>query len=233
MDYLPYIVIGIAVAGMVAFIIYLKTRKRVAHYADGEFVQLGIDKKYRQFKHDLVTPGGVKVKSTVPVPAVQQALIDEGFQATIDRYDDAFVDWIEGMNLSDYEVYLIDPMGTNQVTEPGSPCIYVNGIQTAGTCLGVHPRTQLENVIVVAPHQADSGWAYPDYFKNTIAYEGEHAVERKNIANAPLGVFQAFVGSTDSHPHDLTPWTGQERQEMGLFAKRRVPCGITKPRPMP
>lgn len=191
-----YAIIAVIV-GLVGFIAWLKFfRKRTMHTIIDEFVMLGISAHLADFKHSYTTSRGARVQSTVPVPMEVLPLIDEGILNQIVRHTRQYPHWDKYTQVSDYDVLLIDPMGTNQETEPGSPCIFVNGWQTAGTCLGVYPRSTIKPYIV-APHQQAQDWRFRDYFMRTIWHESEHIREHQN----DIGIFYYWATTGDVHPH--------------------------------
>jgi hypothetical protein len=192
-EILAAVLIMAAIAGAAY---YFKTRDRSEHYIELELDLAGISDSYAQFKKDYTTPLGARVQSTVDVPARFLQLIDEGLQNQITRHNRAFPGWDKYKLVSEYDILLIDPMGTNEVTEPGSPHIKVRGISTAGTCLGVYPRTKLKPYIVV-PHQAGQDWRFEDYFMRSIWHESEHVREWLNDQS----IFYYWAHSGDTHPH--------------------------------
>lgn len=201
MEWWQIVLIVLGVIGAGVYVWWLKRGRGEAHYTDLEFVMLGIDKTFRQFKFNVVTAGGVKVKSTVPVPADILPLIDAGIGRQITKHTAQYPNWTAHKNLSDYEVLIIDPMGINQETEPGSPCIFAQGYQTAGTCIGTYPRTNIKVPKIVVPHQANQSWQYREYFLNSIWFESEHVREWVNMNNDPTGIFWHYATAGDQHPH--------------------------------
>lgn len=212
------VLITLLIAAFIGLVYWLKTKSNENHYEDLEFVMLGIgDKKLRTFvtepawwqfwKKGLRTPGGARVKSTtkdVPLSALQD--IDAGLQSQIDRYKRVFPSWNLHRNISDYDIDLIEPMGINQETEPGSPHLLVNGFKTAGTCLGVYPRTNIKRPKIVVPHQAHQNWQYREYFKNSVANESEHIKEYVHLNYDPKNLFWYYATAGDVHPHDIEQW---------------------------
>jgi hypothetical protein len=186
--------------GIAAITFYVRGRKNTDKHIYQELDMLGIGKHLAKFEKKYVTPLGAQVRSTVDVPNEFLSLIDDGIQNQIVRHNRAFPNWNNFKMVSDYKVLLIEPMGTNKETEPGSPCIFVNGWQTAGTCLGTYERTKLDPYIVV-PHQAQQNWQYKDYFMRSVWHESEHAREWKNLLNEPTGRFFYYANSGDVHPH--------------------------------
>ncbi|MCZ2392217.1 MAG: phage virion morphogenesis protein [Acidobacteria bacterium] len=177
--------------------------------------QAGIPMHVAKFKYTYRTPEGAEVLSTVEVPSLALDLIDEGIENQLTRINAAKPDWSRFKQISDYRVLLVDPMATNQVTEPGSPAIIVSRFgypqsQTAGTCLGVMwqprwnadgsytlPGTGLDHPYIVVPHQSNQGWHFRDYFMRSVWHESEHIREAMN----DWATFQHFQGSNDIHPH--------------------------------
>lgn len=223
MEWWQIVLIVLALAGFVAFVLWLKHRSNEAHYIDGEFVSYGIDKKYRQFndKFTVSTSRGARVRSTVAVPTDFLTIIDTGLQSQIDRYNTKFPDWANHKLISDYDILIIDPMGINEETEPGSPHLKVNGISTAGTVLGMHWLSNLKKPFIVVPHQKQQGWRFVDYFKWSIANESEHARERANRMFAPIDLYKYYMTVEDQHPHRL-PGDGES------LASAQIPCAMQK-----
>lgn len=192
-----YIIIGIIVAAFGAFIYWLKTRDRTQHYINLELQEFGINNTYTRFKYNYKTPKGAEVISTAMVPPDALATVDEGIQKQIDCYDRLEPTWANYKNVSDYGVLFINPMATNQETEPGSPALLVNGYQTAGTCVGVHPRSNLKKSWIVLPHQTNTNWRFREYLKQSARNESEHVREYRN----DYGRFLIYATGNDSHPH--------------------------------
>jgi hypothetical protein len=156
---------------------------------------IGIPKHLSKFKYDAVTPKGIKIRSTVQVPAQTLADIDTGIDELLARYPLKYPQWTSHTKHSDYSVVFVDPMATNVETEPGSPAILVRGYQSAGTNIGAC-KTCFPPIHIVAPHQEKEGWRFRQYLINTIWFEGEHIFEGNDI-----NVWQQYVGGNDSHPH--------------------------------
>lgn len=171
---------------------------------------VGIPDEFTNLKESYKTPRGAKVRSTVPVPADALTAVDEGLDRQIRRLSDIFPNWSAGKNISDYTVVFIDPNTAgnppktcqNEVTEPGSPCVYIGGIQSAGTVLGTDDYwSELDKVLpIVVPHQQNQQWRYRDYLINSVHNESEHARGWWNRQNEPQNVFYYFLGANDAHP---------------------------------
>lgn len=156
---------------------------------------IGIPKHVAKFRFSQITPKGVKVRSTVQVPATALTYIDAGIDELLSRYLLKYPQWTTFTKHSDYSVVFVDPMATNVETEPGSPAIFVRGYQSAGTNIG-NCKTCFPPVHIVAPHQEKEGWRFRQYLINTIWYEGEHIFEGNDI-----NVWSQYVGGVDDHPH--------------------------------
>lgn len=175
---------------------------------------IGIGNENTNFQHFYTTPGGIKVKSVVPVPDNFLTAADEGTQEQIDRLSRLAPEWVNGKRLTDYTILIVVPNSTytpegvpsppcqNRFTEPGSPCIYVQGTQAAGTIIGYDDRYQELDIrpAIVVPHQVAQDWRFRDYFKASVHNEGEHVRSWLNKTNNPTGMFYHFQGANDSHP---------------------------------
>lgn len=162
------IIIAIAVA--VGIILWMRRRKKSAP----DFTQ--------------VTHGGVRIASPVTLPAVALDAIDEGIQTQIDKATAAHPDWTEFDNLADYEIKFIAPQAINNVNDPGSPAIIVQGIQAAGTVDYTGYPT------IILPYQAN--WDFLDYLKRAAQFESEHV----RLWGNNKTLFYYFTGSNDVHP---------------------------------
>lgn len=170
---------------------------------------VGIPDTYTNLKETYTTPRGAKVRSTVPVPPDALNAIDEGLNQQILRLSGMFPAWSVGKNISDYTVVFVDsnPGGeqascVNEVTEPGSPCLYIGGQKSAGTALGTDERWRdLDTVLpIIVPHQQNQQWRFRQYLVNSIHNESEHVRAWWNRNNEPTGVFYHFIGEYDQHP---------------------------------
>lgn len=141
-----------------------------------------------------ITPLGTIVISVVDYENENiLKMIDEGISGAIRSYQHINSDWI--INRSDIMVMMIDPQATNI---NGSPAVIVNGIQSAGTVLGVGSQANLYSPItIVIPHQKDTDWAYLRYLKFSVWNEMEHCIEW--LFNKPL--FYTYAVENDIHPH--------------------------------
>lgn len=143
------------------------------------------------------TAGGVPVVSVVAVPPEALARIDIGIMRQIACYDRVQPSWGVGRQLSEYLVIFIDPMATNQVTEPGSPALIAYGVQTAGTVLGAGRDGYNGPTTIVLPHQAATNWRYLNYLEAAVGNESEHVREWWNSE----GTFYNYAIAGDVHPH--------------------------------
>lgn len=152
------------------------------------------------FSTNVISPSGVWVIADVPVP--QEALddIDTGITNQLIRTRLAEPSWTEKNNFSDYHLMFVEPMATNQETEPGSPALIVKGYQTAGTVVGVG-NDGCNMDFIVLPHQRDSNWKYRDYLMHSAWHESEHDREWPNNKN----IFFSFANAGDVHPHYRLP----------------------------
>lgn len=194
----------IAAAIGIYFLVKWQKGKNILEGIWRDLTGVGIGAQYARFnrKYDKVTPGGVKVMSTVPVAAHALRLLDEGITNQITRHNNAFPHWQFGKQLSDYTVLFVDPMVTNKETEPGSPALAVHGgefgvIQTAGTCIGVWPHSAADKPYIVLPHQEEQDWHFTDYLMRSAWHESEHIREFLN----DWAVFQSYAIAGDIHPH--------------------------------
>lgn len=153
----------------------------------------GIPKEPAPFKYRYTTPEGMKIVSTRVIPARFLQNADIGVLNQIKQYTYLNPHWINRMKVSEYRLAVIDPVRTN---EDGTPALLTNGQQAAGTCIGVTAYT-IPHDWMVTVHQEDSGWKFPEYWRNSIWYESEHIRERYN--DQPT--FDHFATSGDVHPH--------------------------------
>lgn len=181
------------------------------------FNGLGIDQQYfglRDYKY--TTPKGAIVESVVPVPQPALEALDRGFQRQIDRFDQmfaAFPRWPHEVRGT--KVFFIHP---NRLTAPpgdttvyppcslesipGAPCLYANGIKTAGTVLGTDDlwNELSRDPVIILPHQADSNWQFLEYLAAAAHNEREHYDGWKYRTKEPTGFFYHFLGANDAHP---------------------------------
>lgn len=176
---------------------------------------LGIPDTHSKFKHDYVTPGGVKVRSTVPVPNEYLGHIDTGIRRQIDRLSPHAPAWTAGTNLNEYAVLIVDPnylfdWNTHQQTppcvtvenDPGASCLFIGGTKSAGTIVGhddYFDELDLKPAIVVA-HQVANNWTKSEFFTSAIHNESEHLRGWLTRRQEPIGLFYHFQGANDVHP---------------------------------
>lgn len=158
---------------------------------------VGIPKSEAKFKHTFVSPGGVKVLSTVPVPAVALLEIDDGISRTIRQHAAVYPTWEKNRNLNEWQVLFVEPRAINQQQEPGSPAIHVRGIQSCGTVIGIGYKeaAERETQFIVLPHQQGQNWRFLNYLNNCAAHESDHLFEFKN----DYRIFTIW-NSNDIHP---------------------------------
>jgi hypothetical protein len=146
----------------------------------------GIPTSDIQFTKHYTTPGGSIVDSVVDVPPAALQALDDGVRIQIEAINRARPDWNLGRTLKEYRFAFIEPTRNgvtgqrcvNVETDPGSPCLYIKGIQTAGTVLGIQPFSPLkDHPVIVLPHQGASGWSHLDYLRNSARNESEHRRE--------------------------------------------------------
>lgn len=167
---------------------------------ESAYVSKGIDKKYWQhFDFKGTTAQGARYFSTVQLPAEAVLAIDQGLGHQIKEYSRLNPQWVNYTKISDYDVHVIDPMCVN---EDGSPCLLVNGWQSAGTMFGSCETCEAINKrpILVVVHQQAQSWRYITYFRNSVQNESEHVRE---WMNDPTGAFVYWITRPegDVHPH--------------------------------
>ncbi len=159
-----------------------------------------------QFVPQVWTPKGVGVISVVDnIPAEALLKIDEGVEGAIRSYRAVQPTW--NAVPSDYLVMFIEPQATNM---DGSPAVLVNGIQSAGTVIGVGSHARLYSPpVVVVPHQKATNWRHLKYLKFSVWNEFEHRLEAQ--FNESLFYYYAVIN--DSHPHTPRVYIEGEEQE--------------------
>jgi hypothetical protein len=196
------------------------TQSKWEHEANAAFNgTIGIPNEFTEFKYDYVTPGGIKIKSVVPIPPAFLGYADQGRQRQIDRFKTMFPNFAES---PETQILVIHPnTGFNRdgtpstppcVTvenDPGAPCIYVAGQKAAGLTIGGDERWQeLKNVVpLVLAEQTAQNWTHVEWFIETVANEREHISAWRNRGTYPEGwpyfpvtVFEYFQGDRDVHP---------------------------------
>lgn len=149
-----------------------------------------------QFAQQTFSQNGVGVISVVSYQNrdIDQA-IESGINGAIRSYRAVHPEWTQKMHPSEFLVILIEPQAINQ---DGSPAILVNGIQSAGTVIGVGSHSNLYSPsVIVLPHQSAQNWKYLKYLKFSAWNEAEHYIEWHN--SQPL--FYTFAVANDVHPH--------------------------------
>lgn len=159
--------------------------------------EVGHPKHLAQFKYSYTTPEGARVRSTVPVPDVALNAVDNGIRNQIVRHNRKFPHWNNYRSISDYDVLFVEPTAHNVETEPGSPAILVRGTQSAGSAIGLEPRSAADRPYMVIPHQEAEGWRFINYLMRTAWNESEHVREAVN----DYGVFLHYAHTGDIHPH--------------------------------
>lgn len=163
------------------------------------------------------TPKGAIVESVDPVPQSALDALDRGFQRRIDRFRDPRM-WplfTAATQVAGTRVIfvrpnrLMPPIGDTRpptppcVLEsiPGAPCLYTNGIKTAGTVAGLHDlwnHISLDPPLIL-PSQHPT-WEWLDYLAAAAHNEDEHRSTFLNRKNPPTGMFYNFLGANDIHP---------------------------------
>ena len=191
---------GLGTAGIGALVVIgavAKLRNRDRELIRGALSRIGIDpKQYANFKYNYTTPQGAQVQSTVPVPADFLTIYDASIQRVVRNHTRVRPEWKQFLTVPDYPLLLVDPMTTNVETDPGSPALFVEGIQTAGTVIGTSPKSNLSRPYLVLPHQANQSWNHREYFRQSAYNEGEHRIELNDY-----GVFLYYAHAGDLHPH--------------------------------
>jgi hypothetical protein len=200
------ILVILAIAAAAAGIWYF-SRKQKAWDVDAAIWRalsgFGIPKSKAMFAYTYTTPQGVAVRSTVAVPGSALQSIDDGINNQIIRHNAAYPKWDKGKTFPEYRLLFVDPMAFNEFTDPGSPALLVNGVQTAGTVLGMIEGnlSPVKEPYIVLPHQQDSQWSHVDYLMHSAWNEGEHFREWLNRDNEPVGKWKEYEGPNDVHPH--------------------------------
>lgn len=173
---------------------------------------MGIPTSDAKLKHSYTTPGGARVGSVTQVPAEFLSAIDEGVMLAVER---RVPGWNKITSPAQVRVLIIEPSTyrdpqhprfgakcVNEYTEPGSPCLLVNGVQTAGTVVGIQQlnAVKLADAALIIPHQALQGWSFRSYFMHSVWYETEHLLECVNEGrDGPTCLYYQKVD--DTHPH--------------------------------
>lgn len=200
------VLIIIAIAAAIAGIWYFLRKSKTAA-ADSDIWRalsgLGIPKSKAMFAQTYTTPQGVSVRSTVPVPPAALQSIDTGINNQIVRHNAAYPKWDKGKAFPEYRVLFVDPMAFNQYTDPGSPALLINGVQSAGTVIGMTEGnlSPVKEPYIVLPHQQDSQWSHADYLMHSAWNESEHYREWINRDTEPVGKWKEYEGAFDVHPH--------------------------------
>lgn len=158
------------IAALVVFVIWKRKRNAVNTVLKNLPITLPDTKEFR-FYHD--TPGYPIISSVVPVPIEAQGMLAAGVQKMLDCTDD--LNWQYARSMQDFVVLLIPPDTRNL---DGSPALFVNGIQSAGTCIGIY-GDGFNPPCIVLPHQAPD-WRFLDYLKASARHEAEHIGEAAN-----------------------------------------------------
>lgn len=161
--------------------------------------ELGIPRHEAQFKFDTLTPKGVQVVSTVPVPPNALSDIDAGIDKQLECVAPLHPSWGEADTHADYRVYFVDPRGHHPTQ--GWPEIHVQGIPAAGTAIG-NVRSGWPKRWLVLPHHGTVNWGMGEYLQHSIRHESEHIRASQNDRE----VFERFVGpGYDVHPNFPCP----------------------------
>jgi hypothetical protein len=154
------------------------------------------------------TPGGVVVRSYIPVGPEVLQLIENGIAHTL--RNTASQNWANFRNLSDFQVFLVPPATHNVEDDPGSPALLVksldpNGVdirttQAAGTCMGVPGGILRGDDVrypsIILPYEDSELPAHAQYFEESARNEAEHIVMWANNR----AMFFNYVGANDQHP---------------------------------
>jgi hypothetical protein len=209
--------IGIAIA---AFVWFLKSRDAKKNQAQAPVFNVDINTPLTQelFADGVFTPGGATVralKSMGTIPAEALDAIDRGISHQIRNSGALHPDWKVFQNLSEYQLYLIDPMTHNVETDPGSPALIAKYLdlssnvgqqQTAGTCIGVDgaifipgtgPSNDARYPSIVLPYEPGEMDKHASYFEESARNESEHIREWGN----DKVMFRSFAIVGDVHPH--------------------------------
>lgn len=181
---------------------------------------IGVPEERSAFTSNGTTPKGARYYSVLPVPPEFLNAIDEGLQSQINRYNAVFPNWANYDQVADYDILIITGDAQNVETAPGSPAMYVQGIQTAGTNIGNSGVPRVKKPYIVLPQQEfvlitvpatstepakfvrkdmPHPWGYLEYWTASVQWESEHVRESVN----DRGYFEKFAISGDSHPHDI------------------------------
>lgn len=144
------------------------------------------------FEYHYTSPNGVKIMSVVPLPDYVMLLIENGIGTQIWKSYLQHPEWARFDRLPHYGVILIDPMTVNQ---DGSPAIFVKGIQSAGTCIGLNDGRPYGPKIVL-PHQFDTNWNFQSYLQESARHESEHI----RLWTNDRELFNHYTGENDVHP---------------------------------
>lgn len=186
----------------------------------------GIPKSDAKIVREIKTPAGAKVYTVVKdVPKEFLASLDAGAQQAIDRKLPA---WDQIKSPKEMRWILVEPSTfrdtprvgqkcTNLETEPGSPCLLVKGVQTAGTVIGVgqFDALKLSKSLIVLPHQKAQNWRYLKYAQMSGWFEGEHFVECNQREGRSSGHCLYYQVVNDVHPHRANPGDPGEVQPTG------------------
>jgi len=216
-DTITVIAVLVILAGLVLAVLYIGKRlnryKAIWKALDG----WGIPKSVSMFKYNFITPKGVRVISTVTVPDTALNDIDAGIESQIIRHNAAFPHWNNFKKHTDYQVLFVDQMDEHPTH--GTPEVRIQGIQSAGTCIGVNPMGNNVEPMIVLPHQQKQEWKFRDYLMRSAWNESEHCREFVNS----LEIFLKYAVANDVHPH-----VPGEEQMRGLVATEqpKFTCGL-------
>jgi hypothetical protein len=136
------------------------------------------------------TPNGNTVASNEIVPDVALTEIDIGIDGACRSYKLVKPSW--NCSKNGHLIYVLPKHTTNA---DGSPAFIVQGIQSAGTVLGVTGQNYPLGVAI--PSQSSNNWDKPIYLIRSLWHETEHEIEFTN----DLPTFISFAVSGDRHPH--------------------------------
>ena len=219
------IILVLAIGGFIAYRLWTKKSNELEEEIEMAYQRNGIPKTRRNFKYSGTSPGGVKWRSTVPVPAAALEQVEQGFRTEIEiaNITPGYEAWTEAKSISGVRVDFIDPTGVNVENDPGSPYTNVGPHQTAGTVIGMNEGTEeLKNdPIIVFPHQQDQNWQFLDYLYRTAWYEFEHYGEFKRRFQEPQHLWRRYAIDADIHPHRPNP------RMSGFKSAKPMPCKVS------
>lgn len=205
-----FVIVCAAIGGLIWFLLRQK-KKAKSKYVLTYSVDIPYEKLIEQ---PFFTPGGITVRSYIPVPDSDLELIERGVRHTITNARHYNPSWPEP-NLRDIQFFLIPPHTHNVETDSGSPALIVKYLtmagtvgteQTAGTCIGVDgamfmpgkgPVQDPRYPSVVLAYEEGETKEHASYFEESARNEFEHLDEWTNNRE----MFKSFAIVGDRHPH--------------------------------